>query len=350
VRASIIIVNYNGGSKLVACLQSFQGTATPSDEVEVIVWDNASTDGSVDEIEKLFPWVKLTRSDQNLGFAVGNNRAVELAQGQLLVFLNPDTIVQPGWLEPLLDDLEQDPSIGMVTSKLLLKDGRINACGNDIHLTGLTLCRGMGRPDTEYTEQSEISAVSGAAFVMRRDFFSKLGGFDEDMFLYMEDIDLSWRVQLAGYRCFYEPRSRVMHDYTLRFGPRKVFYQERNRYLMLLKALRWRTLITLIPALILAEFITWGFVITRDRSNWKNKFSAYWWVVRHWGRVLSKRHQTQSFRHVSDQELLQLTVHALDFGQVSQGIAGKSADSIFNPIFRLMKRCVLVSSNCWSIP
>ena len=91
----------------------------------------------------------------------------------------------------------------------------------------------------------------------------------------MEDTDLSWRARLAGYRCLYVPTSIVYHEYTLRFGPRKIFYQERNRYLMLLKGAHWATLLVLLPALLLAEVVTWGFVLAQDRRRLANKARAY---------------------------------------------------------------------------
>ena len=101
------------------------------------------------------------------------------------------------------------------------------------------------------------------------EMFEKVGGFDENFFMYMEDIDLSLRVQLTGASCLFEPKSIVWHEFSLRFGPSKVFFQERNRYLMLLKTLRWSTLVFLLPTLLGAEIITWGFVLIKKAENLK---------------------------------------------------------------------------------
>jgi len=248
--ASVIIVNYNGDATLERCLRSL---CADGGDYELIVVDNASTDGSADMVERDFAQVRLIRADANIGFGEGNNLGVRAATGQFLAFLNPDTVVEPGWLAALIAPLEADPLIGLTTARVLLLDDpqRINTCGNEMHYTGLTLCRGMGAKRGALAEPADVDAVSGAAFAIRRDLYEALGGFDGSFFLYMEDADLSLRARLAGYRCRYVPAAVVYHAYTLRFGPRKTYYQERNRYLMLLKGMRWPTLLALLPALLL---------------------------------------------------------------------------------------------------
>ena len=164
--------------------------------------------------------ISFTRNAANVG--------VRSSSGNYLAFLNPDTVVEPGWLDALIAALEADPRAGLATAKILLLDdpARINTCGCDVHYTGLTLCRGMGMGRSALTDPVDVSAVSGAAFVIRRDLFEALSGFDAAYFLYMEDTDLSWRARLAGYSCLYVPTSFVYHDYSLRFGPKKAFYEE----------------------------------------------------------------------------------------------------------------------------
>ena len=271
LRASIIIVAYNAQAYLEKCLLSVLETSGTNREV--ILVDNASADRSAEIAAQKFPQVRIIRNEHNLGFGQGNNLGAQWATGDYLVFLNPDTIVEPGWLEALITALEDNPRAGLATSKILLLNDpeRINTCGNTIHLTGLTLCRGLRYSKAAFSQRESVAAVSGAAFAIRRELFEQLGGFDEDFFLYMEDTDLSWRARLAGWDCLYVPESIVLHDYTLRLTPHKVFYQERNRYLMLLKCFRWPTLLILFPALLLAEFVTWGFVIKSDREHLGNK-------------------------------------------------------------------------------
>lgn len=335
-RASIIVVSYNGRQYLPACLGSLC-TNTGADD-EIIVVDNASTDGSAGYVAETFPEVVLIRTGSNLGFGYGNNVGARRAQGRYLVFLNPDTVVQAGWLEPLLGALEANPEAGLVTSKVLLlaDPARINACGNRVHFTGLTLCEGMGKESSAVSQVTEVGAVSGAAFAVRRDLFEALGGFDPAFFLYMEDTELSLRARLAGYRCFCVPQSVVYHDYSLNFGPSKTFYQERNRYLMLLKTLRWGTLAALLPALLLAEAVTWGFALLREPRRSGNKVRAYAWVIRHWQLILASRRETQRLRRVRDRNLLFALGHRLEFEQTGRGWLARGAHLVFDPLFTLL--------------
>lgn len=340
-RVSVIIVNYNGQAYLDKCLHSLLLGFNKDDEI--ILVDNASTDGSAEHVAQTFPTVRIIYSDINQGFAGGCNLGGRRATGQYLAFLNPDTVVVPGWLDALIAALEADPRMGLATSKILLLDDRdrINTCGNEMHYTGLTLCRGLGTNCDTLTRGGEVSAVSGAAFAIRRELFEALHGFDESFFMYMEDTDLSWRARLAGYRCLYVPDSVVYHDYTLRFGPQKTFYQERNRYVMLLKGLQWRTLLLLLPALLLAELVTWGFVIVRERRQWANKARAYAWVWGHWPDILASRRQTQALRRVRDRDLIAQGTYRLAYEQAGRGLVARLAHFGFDPFFFLLQRLAL---------
>lgn len=332
--ASVIIVNYNNGDELIHCLDSVFSNS--SLDIEVILVDNASHDESAARAAAIFPQVRLIRNRINDGFGAANNLGAKGAWGKYLVFLNPDTLVTVNWLRALITAMEADPSVGLATSKLLLlKDPRqINTCGNNVHLSGLTMCRGMGNPAETYTRQEYVDAISGAAFAIRRDLYEALGGFDPAFFLYLEDTDLSWRTHLAGYRCLFVPDSVVYHDYSLTFGPLKTFYQERNRYLMLLKNLSWTTLFMLLPALLLAEVITWGFELVCDRRNWANKLRAYAWVINNWNIIMQGRHQVQHLRHVSDAAILQATKYRLIYEQAGRGFSVRAAHLLFDPVFR----------------
>jgi GT2 family glycosyltransferase len=338
--ASVIVVSYNNRDYLGACLDSILRTLPPG--CEVLFLDNGSSDGSANFVEKGYPKVRKFCSSSNLGFAGGNNLVADSARGEYLVFLNPDTIVEPGWLEALLAPLQACSQAGLATSQILLlhSPAIINTCGNEIHLSGLTLCRGAGLKRGSLATQTEVTAISGAAFAIRRELFEKLGGFDENFFLYMEDSDLSWRARLAGFECIYVPTSIVYHDYLLRFRPNKIFYQEKNRYMMLLKNLRWGSLVLLLPALLLAEVVTWGFVIARGGGLWQQKFQAYAWVIRNMYEILAHRKQTQTLRKCSDRQLLGAHTWKLDFEQTSPSSMATLAHFVFGPLYWFMKGLV----------
>jgi GT2 family glycosyltransferase len=336
--ASVITVNTNERHRLEVYLPA---ATTSKGDFEIVISDNGSTDGSA-ELLRQFPEVRVLENGKNLGFAAANNRAAEVARGEILVFLNPDTRVEPDWLEELLVPFSE-PTVGLTTSKLLLmsRPDRINTGGNVVHYAGFGMCRGMDRPRETLSEEGEVAAVSGAAFAIRRELFEQMRGFDEDFFIYMEETDLSMRCRLAGWRIVYTPRSIVYHDYAMRFGPKKTLYQERNRYWMLLKNLRWPTLVVLLPSLALAECVSWGFVVTRDRPNWRNKLIAYRSVVESWGDLMRKRREAQNFRRVSDRELLKHTESSLEYQQASDGIAAAMAHVVFDPLFFLLRQATM---------
>ncbi len=340
MRASIIIVNHNGRAHLERSLPSVLSTLTPEDEV--IVVDNGSTDGSADWVSEEFPAIRLIRSQVNGGFGYGCNLGAHPARGRYLVFLNPDTTVVPGWLDALLAPLS-DPQVALVTPCILQMDhpARINTAGNEVHPTGLAFCRGAGMPPTAFTTPEDVAAISGAAFGVRRDVWDVLGGMDESFFLYVEDTDLSWRAWLAGYRCLYIPNPVVYHDYALRFGEGKFFFQERNRYLLLLKNLRWRTLLLLVPSLLLAEVVTWGFLLMYHPRRWREKVRAYLWVFGNRREILAHRRAVQSLRRTRDRDLFARCTPYLAYEQTGHTGAARWAHRFLDPLFGLLYRITL---------
>lgn len=331
MRASIILVAHNHRTELVRCLESLP--CDPADEI--IVVDNASRDGTAAAVRARFPAVRLIASPRNLGFGGGANLGAAAAAGETLAFLNPDTVVTADWLAALLAVLDTDPTAGLVTPTILLwrQPRRVNACGTDVHLSGLTLCRGLGTPAPAGGPPAEVGAISGAAFAVRRTLFQALNGFDATFFLYMEDIDLSWRARLAGYRCLHIPAAIVYHDYTPRLRSRKLYLLERNRYAMLLKTLRWRTLARLTPALLLAELVVWGYLLRHQPASIPAKLLAYAATLGHWPRLMAGRRAVQAARQVGDDALLASTVGQLAYRQVDRGAAARLGRQLIDPLF-----------------
>ena len=242
----IVILNWNGEEHLRRFLPSV--VAAAPEGVGVVVADNGSTDGSVALLEREFPSVGVVRLERNYGFAGGYNRALERIEAEYFVLLNSDVETPPGWLEPLLDCLRRHPDVAVVSPKLLsFRDrGRFEyagASGGFIDFLGYPFCRGRILRSVEcdagqYDDARDVFWVSGAAFCCRADVFRALGGFDADFFAHMEEIDLCWRMQLAGWRVRVVPESRVYHlgGGTLATdSPAKVFYNHRNDLAMLYK-------------------------------------------------------------------------------------------------------------------
>lgn len=244
--AKIVILNWNGVAHLRRFLPSVIAAA-PAD-VEVIVADNGSTDDSVEVLRSEFPSVTLLRMDRNYGFAGGYNRALQRVEADYYVLLNSDVETPVGWLEPLVETLDRNPDVAVVSPKLISSEERrmfeyAGASGGYLDVLGYPFCRGrilrtVEEDRGQYDDERDLFWVSGAAFCCRADVFHALGGFDDDFFAHMEEIDLCWRMQLAGYRVRVVPRSRVYHlgGGTLQTdSPSKVFYNHRNNLAMLYK-------------------------------------------------------------------------------------------------------------------
>ena len=212
-KVTVIVVNWNGEQFLERCLTALLAqTAKPH---EIILLDNASTDGSL-EIARRFPSVRLIALEQNTGFARGNNLAIEAAstKSEWIALINPDAFAAPRWLETLLAAVESKPEFDVFGSKLVnaadstLLDGTGDAC----HISGLVWRTAHGVPVSHLGEsECEIFSPCAAAALYRRSALLEMGGFDEDFFCYVEDVDLGFRLRLAGYRCLYVPQSVAHH-------------------------------------------------------------------------------------------------------------------------------------------
>jgi GT2 family glycosyltransferase len=341
----VIVVSYNSRADLELCIESILHELDAQDEL--IVVDNGSTDGSADLVAERFPRAHLIRG-ANTGYAGGNNRGAAAANSEFLVFLNPDTALQPGALAALLAPLSAQPlasddqasevrraEIGLTTARVVHMDQPevINTCGNTMHYTGLAYCRGAGRPRSEYAASAEVDAVSGAAFAMRRALFAELGGFDEQFFMYVEDTDLSWRARLAGYRCLYVAEAVVAHDYRPFYSPAKAFYLDRNRHLMLLKNLGRATYLRMLPGLLLGEVVTGGFLLLKGPRYWAVKPRVYRWLWAHRREIRAAHCRTQSCRRAADRELVGRMTYRLDFGQLAGRAISRLAALAFHPAF-----------------
>jgi len=326
MRASVIVVSYNSRPYLDACLASAAAQLGPDDEL--IVVDNSSSDGSAELVRDGHPRARLVVGP-NDGYAGGNNRGAAAATGDALVFLNPDTMLEPGAIAALLAPLAR-PGVGLAAARVvhMARPDLVNAAGNTLHLAGMAFCRGAGAPRERWADPGEVDAVSGAAFAIRRALFAELGGFDDRLFMYLEDTELSLRARLAGWRVAYAPAATVRHDYRPSYSPAKAFYLERNRALMLLTHLDGEALLRLAPALLLAEAVSWGYNLLRGPRHWPAKPRAYAWLWRHRRAVAARRRP-----HPRARALLAGSSARLDFGQLAPPVLARLAGAIFDPAF-----------------
>lgn len=212
---SILIVNFNSGRLTLDCLASISRHAARLSH-EVIVADNGSQDGSAELIERHDPGVKLLRLQENLGFGAASNRAAAMATGRYLLLLNNDALLLENSLDPLLDDLRQDPAIGIVGPEIRFPDGRFQlSCGPDHGIVSEFFMKHFAarysRRIQRGPQRQIVDWVSGAAMLLSAELYRRVGGFDEAFFLYMEDADLCRRVRKLGLRVLLDRRGTVIH-------------------------------------------------------------------------------------------------------------------------------------------
>jgi len=317
VKASIIIVNYEGRDDLSDCLPSVCDQTI--DEYEIILVDNGSEDGSIPFVRENFPEVRILANEENRWYPGGNNDGMEIAHGEYIVVLNPDVEVEHDWLEQLVAPFDHNPQIGATTSRIVKFDDRskLNTCGNLAHYTGLGFCRGLDKPIDSQTDREQVPAISGTAFAIRREVYEEIGCLDETFQMYYEDLDFSWRVRLAGYDIFHVPESVVYHKYELSIPDWKLFNMERNRYLILLKHLQRRTLLRLLPGLLLTEALVWMYAALQGFDATQKKAASWKWLWQNRETVTEKRKGVQAIRKRSDEELLaetNVTIPVEQFG------------------------------------
>jgi GT2 family glycosyltransferase len=237
---SVVIVNWNGKHLLAECLDSLG--AQDVNDVEIVLVDNGSDDGSASFVRERYPAVKVLNLPENKGFAGGNNAGIGIATGKYIALLNNDTKADPAWLANLLREAEPSPpDVGMWACKILSYDHPdiIDNVGLLLYSDGLG--RGKGRLEKDQGQfdlPGEALFPSGCAGLYRKKMLDEIGLFDEEFFAYADDVDIGLRARLAGWKCLYVPSARVYHKYSSSssaYSPFKALLVERNRIWVLLK-------------------------------------------------------------------------------------------------------------------
>ena len=220
-------MTWNGAHLLPACLDAVLAEGAP-----VVVVDNASTDGTAALLAERYPTVRVEHSPTNTGFAGGVTQGLAVVDTPYAVLLNNDATVRPGWLAALTAPFD-DPAVAAVCSKLLLPDGRLNSAGGWVAADGYARDIGFGEVDDgRWDMPAPVAFGCGAAVALRMSAVRAVGGMDPRYFLYYEDVDLCWRLQLAGWSVRYEPTAVVVHQHSATAGAgslRHTYYTERNR-------------------------------------------------------------------------------------------------------------------------
>lgn len=264
---------------------------------ELIVVDNGSTDGTVQAVREAAPDATLLELGENLGFAAASNRGAALSSGPLLLFLNPDAVVTPGFRDAIERPLSEERGWAAWQGLVTAQDGAvINSRGGAVHFTGIAWAGGAGEPVGPADSTGEPGFVSGACVALTAADFEDAGGFAEPFFLYHEDVDLSLRLRLAGGRLGIEARARADHDYEFAKGPEKWRRLERNRWATLIRTYPAALLALLAPALLATEL---ALVPISIAGGWGPQKLASWVDVLRWlPRLRRERREIQATRRI----------------------------------------------------
>lgn len=303
---SVIIPNWNGAALLPACLDSLR--AQTYRRLEIIVVDNASTDNSAALVRERYPEVRLIVLPENRGLTGGVNAGIRAAQGEIIALLNNDAEAEPAWVEALVQALEAHPEAGSAASKMLLYDRRdvLNSAGDTYGLDGIPGNRGVWERDVgQYDADIEVFGACGGAAAYRRAMLEEIGLFDEELFMYCEDVDLAWRAQIAGYRCVFAPAARVYHRLSATGGGALAsFYTGRNTLLVVAKDYPPALLRRYWPLVLRAQLrIAWDALRAWRGEAARARLRGQLAGLRLFRRWTRKRAEVYRLRRVSDAEL-----------------------------------------------
>jgi GT2 family glycosyltransferase len=314
---SVVIPHFNGWEILDSCLNSLQANDLTSTEILVI--DNGSSDGSQQKMQEKYPFVRLVQNAENRGYAGGCNDGIKLSTGRFVLLLNNDTEVADNFITVLHSAIIRDEKIAIVQPKLLSIYQKntfdySGAAGGEIDIFGYPFARGRVFEDIEidngqYDQAAkQIFWASGTACLIRRSVLDEIGLLDEDFFAHMEEIDLNWRAQLAGYRVEICMDTFLYHysGYTLQAGnPRKLYLNHRNNLVMLMKNYSAARLLWLLPARLGLEIITALQAVLRGNFKWAAAVArAMGYFIIHLPALLLKHRQIQKLRKIPDSALV----------------------------------------------
>ncbi|MDW8234633.1 MAG: glycosyltransferase family 2 protein [Roseiflexaceae bacterium] len=309
---TVVTVNYNHSRYLSAYLDSLRSSRRPISGI--IVVDNASTDESL-ALLRSYPEVTVLANQRNIGYSAALNQAIRQAPTNLVCAIGPDVVVEPDWLCPLVEHYQRDPETTFaVASRVLTFDRtQVQSAGGSLHFCGHLNVYEMWQPVTPIGDATprEVGAVDSTSALFDREKFLAIGGCDPDFFVYHEEFDYCYRARMRGWTCWYHPGSVVYHgegsaEFSVRGSgayPRKrPFLHTRNRLLSVFKNYQMRTIIAILPALLLVEMLT---LLTLWRMGLHSAYGdALRWLWRHRKEIALKRAVIQPSRRVDDGHLL----------------------------------------------
>ena len=334
---SIIVLNYNAGELLLNCINSIKKSTYQN--LEIIVVDNISTDKSQEICKEKYPDIKLIQNKKNFGYCEGNNIGIREAKGDFLVILNPDTIVEPNWINELIS-AHNEFGDGLYQPKILSlnEENTIQSTGNMLHIFGFGFARDKGNKVIERKEEIEkVGYASGTCLFTTRKVLDKIGLLDEFLFLYHDDLDLGWRGAQIGINSFYVPKSKIYHveSYSLKWSSKKFYWLERNRKYCLLTHYSKDTYQKMKFSLILVDLFVWTFYFSKGFLGAKIRAEI---DIRKNKKIIDRKyHELEKKKTIPDKELIKNFPNEIF---VPTNVSQESMNQTFNSILTKLSKTV----------
>jgi len=332
---SVIVLNYNAGELLLNCIESIKKSAYKN--LEIIVVDNISTDKSQRICKEKYPDIKLIQNDENFGYCEGNNIGIREAEGDYIIILNPDTIVESNWIEELISAYNKFGEGLYQPKHLSLNEKTVYmSAGNMLNIFGFGYAREKGNKDeNQFNKIEEIGYASGTCLFTSSAVLKKVGLFDPFIFLYHDDLDLGWRASQLGIKSYYVPTSLIYHaeSYSLKWNAEKFYWLERNRKYCILTHYSKQTYSKIFPTLLAVDFFVWMFYLTKG-FLW-SKIRAELDIIKNRKAIKTKYEELESKKIVSDKELITKFSDSL---HVPSNVTGKNTNGIFNSVIRRLSK------------
>ena len=338
IGVSVVIVTWNEHAWIARCVESLLPELQHGDEL--IVADNGSTDDTLEIVRSLAPDAKVLELGENLGFPGACNAGAEAARGELLVLLNPDTVVAPGFREGIVRPLAEGRGWDGWQALVTMDGGtRVNTDGNVLHFTGIGWAGHMGEPiAVAPSSPQEVAFLSGACMAVPSAVWRRVGGMPASFFLYCEDTDVSLRLRLEGGRLGVEPSALVDHEYE--FGGRAPKWRmlERNRWATVLRTYPTGLLVLVLPALVATEF---ALLVVAARGGWLGqKLLAIGDVLRALPRTLRERRAIQARRQITAGEFADWLVPELSSGYLPDAARHPVLERLLRAYWRAVRALV----------
>ncbi len=346
----VIVVLWNHARFVEFMMEGLARVEYPRESLTVHIVDNGSTDGGIDAVKQFIathgsrlPKILIYEPGKNLGFSGGNNLIMRGSQADYVYLCNPDAAFEADTLNEVIVVAESHPNAASVQSMLVLAQhtSKLNSIGNDIHFAGFGYCRGhMDHLASAPKDVRKIAYASGAGTLYRVSALRKIGIFDEELFAYHEDLDLGWRMLVAGYDNLLAPKSILYHHFEFSRSISKWYLMERNRGIVLLTLYRIPTLILLAPAILAIEIATWLFALKGGWTKEKARADAWFFKGSSWRYISKKRREVGATRKRRDRDILKLFVPIIAHQEVESGFVSAVANPLMRVYFGIVKMIV----------